>query len=652
MAATTYYVRNTSNYASASDTANGGTSPTILATSTTAAGSNSTTLVSLASVFTASMVGQNVNINNGSWYLITAYTSATTVTISYVYGASFTGTTGLTFNVGGPFATITAALPNSAVNPIYANTVNSPTITIYVGAGVYRYSTAAFFSGINLNVIGDVTGAYTGDAGEVVATWFTADTGVTGYAGQCALFYTTQTTISNITWIGGTGTSTTNGFIFQTSQLPATSGTQIISNTSTTLTIGGVSWATNQWAGYIFEVGNVTCLVTSNTSNVLTFTAGFNNPGSLSYSTSTTWYMFGQLVFQDCVFNGMASSSNITMSNGYGTGFVPYVLYDRCLLVGKGTANNAVITPYFSFGGSIVIQNSLIMGWGGSNHAAIWVRTNGSLQYANMCYINNCTIFGAAQGVYSSATTAVGIANVSNSFISGAVYGGYGSGTPNAITDAGYNQWFGGSALSGITLAGTSYQTYTGSPSGSSPAIDFGQWSKISNQIRPFASPSNVSPLLGFGNASITYAGTVTPTPTYDVLNRPRPSGGGSSKYTIGYAERHDFAVQDLTNYPSGYTASGKLVGPGDQIVYIAVDSVAHTFAVQVLQSFTGTSTVSILANPELGVAAQTLSNTTSGSWQTLTFSSITPTKQGYIALQITSKDTAGTGTLNFGAIV
>jgi hypothetical protein len=644
-APTTYYVRNTSNYASASDTANGGTSATVLATGLTATGSSATTLVSTTGVFSAAMVGQLVNINSASIYIINAYTSATTVTIAYFSGASFSGATGLSFVVGGPFASI-----NAAFN-IPGNTATSASTTVYVGAGVYRNSTTLSLYCYYLNVIGDTTGAYTGDAGEVIASWYSADTGASGYAGNAATFYSAQSTISNITWIGGAGSTTNNSYIFATQNPYIASGTGISANTANTYTISGQSWATNQWAGYIFEFGNSTGLIISNTSNVLTFATSLNNP--TAYGSGTVWYIFGQLTFQDCVFNGLASTSNITMSNTVGTGNVPYVLYDRCIFLSKGTTNNAPISPYFAFGGSIIIQNCLIMGWGGTNHAGIWIRTSGSYQYPNMCYINNCTIFGGAHGVYTNTNNGIAsMVNVSNSFISGSLYGGYCNGTVNVINDAGYNQWFGSTLLTGITLAGTSYVNYSGNTSGSSPTLDFGQWFKISNQNKPFASPSNSSPLLGFGNASVTYSGTAISAPTYDFLNRPRPSGGGSSKYAIGYVERHDFAIQDLANYPSGYTASGKLVGPGDQQVYIAVDAVSHTFAVQVLQSFSGSSTVSILANPEIGVTAQTLTNSTSGFWQTLTFSSIFPTQQGYITLQVTSKDTTGTGTLNFGAIV
>jgi hypothetical protein len=144
-----------------------------------------------------------------------------------------------------------------------------------------------------------------------------------------------------------------------------------------------------------------------------------------------------------------------------------------------------------------------------------------------------------------------------------------------------------------------------------------------------------------------------------DWANRPRPSGG--SVDAVGYLERHDFAIQDTTQYPSTYTSSGKVVGPGDQYIQIPVDATSTTITVQVMMesagqgaAYGGTNYAAaiLLANGELGVTTQTETcSSTLGSWQTLGFSAINPSKQGWVTIQIVSYDTTGTAATWFGAV-
>ena len=139
-------------------------------------------------------------------------------------------------------------------------------------------------------------------------------------------------------------------------------------------------------------------------------------------------------------------------------------------------------------------------------------------------------------------------------------------------------------------------------------------------------------------------------------FNRARPSGGGSASASVGYVERHDFPVQDTGTYPAGQTSSGKMTGPGDTDIWVPVDAVSTTIAIQLYQGagYTGTTyaNANIIANGEIGVtgSTQTCSSTLS-SWQTLTFGAITPTKTGWIKVRVSSFDTSGTGTLNFGSL-
>ena len=184
------------------------------------------------------------------------------------------------------------------------------------------------------------------------------------------------------------------------------------------------------------------------------------------------------------------------------------------------------------------------------------------------------------------------------------------------------------------------------------PLLELGQAWKWAGVVRPFMAPDGAtSPLLGAGSA--TFSGNY---PTVDWANRQRPSGGASANASIGYSEFHDFSTQNTTTYPTGYTSSADMYGPGDCDLWVPVDAVSTTIAIQVYQGSTygGTSyaTANLLANGELGVAAQVQTCTSStGSWQTLTFSAITPTKAGWVKIRVTSYDTSASANTLFGAL-
>jgi hypothetical protein len=98
------------------------------------------------------------------------------------------------------------------------------------------------------------------------------------------------------------------------------------------------------------------------------------------------------------------------------------------------------------------------------------------------------------------------------------------------------------------------------------------------------------------------------------------------------------------------------MTGPGDCDLWVPVDAVSTTIAIQVYQGagYGGSNyaTATLLANGELGVAAQTQTcSLSTGSWQTLTFSAIAPTKAGWVKIRVTSFDSSGTANTFFGAL-
>jgi hypothetical protein len=59
-----------------------------------------------------------------------------------------------------------------------------------------------------------------------------------------------------------------------------------------------------------------------------------------------------------------------------------------------------------------------------------------------------------------------------------------------------------------------------------------------------------------------------------------------------------------------------------------------------------------LLANAELGIAAQTVTATAGvDTWQTLTFSSFTPSNKGVVTLRLISRAAAGNGKAWFDSV-
>ena len=610
----------------------GGTSPTLLATFT--ASSSGSTVTATTSVFTPSHVGQAMRQNNvNPVYVITAYISATQVTVSGTPSWSST-----TVNLGGAWAGINqyTCNGNNALIPTGSN--------IYIGAGVWGVQLTGPTGGQTASLIADTSGQYTTDAGEVIFTAFSS------------------------------GSKTVPGLI-----------TTVIAPAGNNLTFSG-----------------------------FTVIGGATLSGTCLSSSATG------ITFTDCVFNALAVSGAypaVALANSSAVPALAHT-FERCVFIAHPTTTtSAVLITLFNnatsgadYNTNIVFRNCLVQSFGATG-GAIAINSSGANTYkGGGVTIYDSTIMGPTYGVWNQGTNlSTTVANtVYNSMVVASSTALQQTG--GLLTDGGYNVLYASTA--GVT-------TGTGSILNNiEPRLELGQSTKITGLTKPFLSPLSGSPFLGNGSAG-------TP-PVVDFLNRPKPSGGGSGSAATGYLELHDFAIQDTSVYPPGYTSSAKLVGPGDQYLLIPVDAIAHQFSIQLYQgsgytpnTYTGTSTsvggtrltasaanwitnqwagaivtsggvyayvasndatnlylngtvnawsgsvpstgsftisqygtATILANGELGISSQIVSAySTLSAWQTLTFSNITPSKAGFITLQVTSYDTSGTGTLNFGAI-
>lgn len=570
-------------------------------------------------------------------------------------GVYYVRTTGNNVNAGTSAGAAWATLA-------YALTTGAPAAgsIVYVGAGVYRAVLAPTVSGA-------ATATGTNGVTSAAGTTFTDSTAnafLVGMVGQ-----NIEITAGNSTYICKITAYTSSSVI--TIAPASAAGFPVAAYSSCTWTIGKIAIIGDVDGSQTGDAGQVT--ITAYTTNDKTAPSA----SVLLALAATTYQCYSHLTFiqgsaaaisntagsshiafLDCVVNGATGLDNGGSAISHvssTTGLAMTYIYDRCFV----TSSNhtiAVGTPIMAwslattstgsadFDAKVVVRNCVIMATGAGWSVGV-LSTGGNTYHGGGVRLYNCTLMGSSCFGTNSANNSTTVpCEIHNSLLFGEV-GGINAAAASQITET-YNLIY-------SIVPRTNVTTGAGSISDGSyaPLIELGQFSKWAmGGVRPFLTPDGAgSPLLGFGTSGASY-------PTVDFLNRPRPSGGGSASYAVGAYELHDFAIKDTTTYPTGQTAAGKLVGPGDQIISVPVDATATvlTIAVEQGSGYTGTTyaTATLLQNTEIGVASQvqTCSSTT-GSFQTLTFSSFTPTKQGWVNLQITSYDTSGTGVLWFGAL-
>jgi hypothetical protein len=162
---------------------------------------------------------------------------------------------------------------------------------------------------------------------------------------------------------------------------------------------------------------------------------------------------------------------------------------------------------------------------------------------------------------------------------------------------------------------------------------------------KPYGTPSLVS-----SGAGVATFGTI---PATDATGRPRPAGFNSNVASLGAFERHDTAGAQGAGANTDAGLGCYIYGSGDQIVHYLVDAASTTISVKCKYdaTFGGTTKpqVLLLACPELGVAAQTLTmSAAAGAWETLTFAGFTPTGQGRVRIQFVAKSDAPSGMFYF----
>lgn len=187
------------------------------------------------------------------------------------------------------------------------------------------------------------------------------------------------------------------------------------------------------------------------------------------------------------------------------------------------------------------------------------------------------------------------------------------------------------------------------------PALDYGDGRLVGTPLRPLGEPVANSPLGGFvgGEASLKT----------DFTGRARPEGCLSIRPAAGALERHDTGEMNTSYADSGSPACLALRGPSSLERPILMEAAPTVIRVKVRWDGNhGDATkprAILLANPEIGVATdQVVTASSSGGtgstpndYETLSFSSVTPSRPGALMLRLVSRSSSGTGVAYFDSI-
>ncbi len=385
-------------------------------------------------------------------------------------------------------------------------------------------------------------------------------------------------------------------------------------------------------------------LVSMTTQNYLTFEKIVFVQG-LDYVVGTT--SGTNITFRDCSFIGNPAAGQIAIDYVQGSGpIAAHWLIERCLFLHVYGATST-IEIYLcqadvpDYDADFVVQNCLFIGGGYGWAVGVFPTQSGTGQGGGVI-LKNSTVIGANEamrvfdGVGGSAFAVPCV--VQNCFIySGDSYAVQAQTLGEIVED--YNI-----ISSGFPRSNVAAGAHSVSDGSYAPLLHFGQELQRGAVLRPFGTPTDNSPLLGFGNAANA--------PAVDVFNRIRPAGGQSISNAVGAYERHDTGAKEVTVVDSS-PASVKIVGPGDHEFKIPVDAVATTISVKARYDANHAATnkpqAILLASPEIGVATETKTMTAAANtWETLTFAAQTPTAKGVITVRLISRAAAGNGIAYF----
>lgn len=582
--------------------------------------------------------------------------------------------------------------------------------TVYIGAGIYRetVTVAMTTSGSTTSVIGDVTGAFTGDAGDVVVTPATSDW-ATVAANTLACTSKANLSFSNVTFfvfqsgglIGASG-SLTQGLTFTDCVIVAVGN---ISPISFTVTVDqALNWTFERTsvfqmgaAGTAFSLTAPTSAVADYDINVVIKNCYFSVSVGVSLLTSgaASGKPWGIRISNVTSLNrlltagsGVSTTNPCTVTNSVALGTATGVSANAsgqiteqdCILPGgrtnvtAGTRSTAVVLPLlFEIGQAQKagrrtrtymepLNLSAMLGWGGTSVPATDInglpRPCGTMLFGS----SGTATAGAAKTLTDSGAT-WGTNQYTGWMVK--ITGGTGSGqvkqiasntgtaltvdgnwVTNPSTDSTYVIYRGAQATSGKATAGAA-STLTDS----NAAWATNQWTGFTIEIRS-GTGSGQTRTIASNTATVQTVSSswgVTPDSTSQYWIY-RGTNENTVNAAAGCFERGNTMTRSTAVVRTG-SYSLRALGPAVQDFDIPVSAAATTVTVYVQwdSTYAGTKpSMSVLNGGECGVSDATATATGSaGSWEQLSLT-FTPTAVGIVTIRLQSSCTSTLGSAYF----
>ncbi len=463
------------------------------------------TLTSATAAFTNADVGKGVCIFTGATarrFKIISVTSSTVAVLNAIVGALATGTA--TWSIGGAWADLRPAVgdPNISNNGQSGVAAGD---TIYLGAGSYRAVVAAnnqpvtltngafspLFNG-QVNIVGDVTGQFTGDAGMVQLTAYTTNDKTAPSA----------TTLLNL---NGKSNLAFSNIMF-------VSGNALLV-TATTATSQNVSFTDCSFhEGY---TGNINSLISA--------TAGYNAAG---FGIPLNWLIDRCYFVNGANLGGEGVLFTVTAGVGADYSITSVIRNSFFLVLNNGNATAIRVANSgagAAKGNGLVVRNCTIIGQG--------IDTNGVVSASFPTRVNGCFLYvGTTNGALTAAATTAMLE--SNNLIVASTARSNVSIGAGSITDGSYAPLF-HFGQERIWLP-PMFRPF-GEPMAGSPLLGFGN----DGGQTPYDLRSNIRP-----------AGGSSPLPAVGALERAdtfvadaSPIGGGTSAVKLTGPGYNDFLL-------------------------------------------------------------------------------------------------------------
>lgn len=393
-------------------------------------------------------------------------------------------------------------------------------------------------------------------------------------------------------------------------------------------------------------------VVTIVSKNYLTFEnlyvyVGFYNVGSNGFDITTSH----DITFRSCIFTGVASSTGgVLEAIEFLTSpdIASNLLIEKCLFARTNIDIRIDDSASADYDAQITLRNCIFNGV----YMAVYITGNSGSFYGGGVDAVGCLIIGY-YGFY------IGNANLSTTYpctVTDCVVDGNSAiyaAAANICTED-YNLLLGNTPRTNVSAGSNSEVCNTSDARSYVPALMMREmW--------------GIYPNLGY-YSPLPHSGTMNFAATtglsVDMLNRPKPSGGGPIYSTasgcIGALECHEYGVRDTSTKDAG-DASIKLTGPGDHELVIPVAAESTTISIKARYasaSYGGTNYPQAIlidresfANITSDTETKTATVSASDAWETLTFTAFTPSRKGVVRLRLVNRSSAGAGVCWFDTV-